>query len=75
MAPAETLQGDVPAPKPALSISLSPQGHVHVDVPAGSELASPLAQIAKDFGIFESCLHRWLKPADIDGGAAWGEQQ
>ena len=22
---------------------------------------APLAQIAKDFGISESCLHRWLK--------------
>jgi transposase len=29
---------------------------------------APLAQIAKDFGISESCLHRWLKLADIDDG-------
>ena len=29
---------------------------------------APLSQIAKDFGISESCLHRWLKPADIDDG-------
>jgi transposase len=28
----------------------------------------PLAQIAKDFGISESCLHRWLKIADVDDG-------
>ena len=27
-----------------------------------------LRQIAKDFGISESCLHRWLKQADIDDG-------
>lgn len=27
-----------------------------------------LAQIAKDFGISESCLNRWLKLADIDDG-------
>ena len=33
----------------ALSIALSPQGHVHVDVSAGSDLASSLAQIAKHF--------------------------
>ena len=29
-----------------------------------------LLQIAKDFGISESCLHRWLKLADIDD-VAW----
>ncbi len=28
----------------------------------------PLSQIAKDFGISESCLHRWLKIADTDDG-------
>ncbi len=27
-----------------------------------------LTQIAKDFGISESCLHRWLKIADVDDG-------
>jgi transposase-like protein len=26
---------------------------------------APLSQIPKDFGISESCLHRWLKHADI----------
>lgn len=29
---------------------------------------APLAQIAKDFGISQSCLHRWLKLADIEDG-------
>jgi transposase len=29
---------------------------------------APIAQIAKDFGISESCLHRWLKLADIEDG-------
>jgi len=33
---------------------------------------APLAQIAKDFGISESCLHRWLKLADIEDGARPG---
>lgn len=33
---------------------------------------APLSQIAKDFGISESCLHRWLKLADIDDGARPG---
>jgi transposase len=32
----------------------------------------PLSQIAKDFGISESCLHRWLKIADIDDGVRPG---
>ena len=29
---------------------------------------APLSQIAQDFGISESCLHRWLKLAGIDDG-------
>jgi transposase len=29
---------------------------------------APVARIAKDFGISESCLHRWLKIADVDDG-------
>ena len=29
---------------------------------------APVSQIAKDFGIWESCLHRWLKLADVDDG-------
>jgi transposase len=32
----------------------------------------PLLQIAKDFGISESCLHRWLKLADVDDGVRPG---
>ena len=27
---------------------------------------APISQIAKDFGISESCLHRWLNLADIE---------
>ena len=33
---------------------------------------APLSQIARDFGICESCLHRWLKLADIEGGSRPG---
>ena len=33
---------------------------------------APVAQIAKDFGISESCLHRWMKIADIDDGVRPG---
>ncbi len=29
---------------------------------------APLRQIAKDFGISEGCLHRWLKLADAEDG-------
>ena len=31
-----------------------------------------LRQVAKDFGISESCLHRWLQQADIDDGVKPG---
>lgn len=27
-----------------------------------------IAQVAKDFGVSESCLQRWLKLADIEDG-------
>jgi len=33
---------------------------------------SPMSQIAKDFGISESCLHRWLKRAEIEDGVREG---
>ena len=33
---------------------------------------APLSQVAKDFGITESCLHRWLKLADIEEGTRPG---
>ena len=33
---------------------------------------SSLRQIAKDFGISESCLHRWLQQADVDDGVKPG---
>ena len=33
---------------------------------------APLSQVAKDFGISESCLHRWLKLADVDDGVRPG---
>jgi transposase len=29
---------------------------------------SSVAQVAKDFGISEACLHRWLKLADVEDG-------
>jgi len=29
---------------------------------------APLSQIAKDFGVSESCLQRWLTLADVEDG-------
>jgi transposase len=31
-----------------------------------------ISQIAKDFGVSESCLHRWLNLADIEDGVRPG---
>jgi len=33
---------------------------------------APISQIAKDFGISESCLHRWLHLADVEDGVRTG---
>jgi transposase len=32
----------------------------------------PMSQIAKDFGISETCLHRWMKRAEIEDGLREG---
>ena len=36
------------------------------------ERAKPVAQIAKDLGISESCLRRWMDIADVDAGQKEG---
>lgn len=33
---------------------------------------APLSQIAKDFGISDSCLHNWLKKAEVEEGTRPG---
>ena len=33
---------------------------------------SPAAQIARDFGISESCFYDWMKQADVDDGVTAG---
>lgn len=33
---------------------------------------TPIAQLAKDFGISESCLRNWLKAADVKDGVRPG---
>ena len=47
--------------------------HDVVDVARRRE--APMSQIAKDFGISESCLHRWLKLADVEDGLRPGITQ
>jgi transposase len=36
---------------------------------------APVSRIARDFGISESCLHRWLQQAAIEDGARPGVSQ
>jgi transposase len=33
---------------------------------------APMRQIAQDFGVSESCLHRWVHQAEIDDGVEVG---
>jgi len=33
---------------------------------------TPVAQVAKDFGISESCMHRWLAQDDVEQGKRAG---
>ncbi len=33
---------------------------------------APVSQIAKDFGVSQACLHRWLKLADVEDGVRAG---
>jgi len=33
---------------------------------------APISQIAKDFGISEACIHRWLKIANVEDGVRPG---
>lgn len=33
---------------------------------------APIAQIAKDFGISDSCLRNWLQAADVEAGRCPG---
>jgi len=36
---------------------------------------APLSHIARDFGVSEACLHRWLKLEDIEDGLRPGITQ
>ena len=42
------------------------------DVVAVARQGGSIAQIAKDFGITESCLRNWLKKADVEDGVRPG---
>ena len=41
----------------------------------GRRREASLSQIARDFGVSESCLHRWLKIADVEDGVRPGITQ
>ena len=41
-------------------------------VPVARRREAPMSQIAKDFGISESCLHNWVKRAEVEDGARDG---
>lgn len=28
----------------------------------------PIAQVARDFGVSETCVHKWMKSADVEDG-------
>lgn len=43
-----------------------------VRVAQGREPGVTLAQIAKDFGVHEMTLHKWMRQADIDRGSRPG---
>lgn len=43
-----------------------------VRVARNREPGQKLSQIAKDFGISESCLHGWMKTADVEDGKRAG---
>jgi len=44
----------------------------HRAVELARERAKPIAQIAADLGISESCLRRWMEVADVDAGKKEG---
>jgi len=44
----------------------------HDVVAVAREHEAPLNQIAKDFGISESCLANWLRRADVEEGVKFG---
>jgi transposase-like protein len=46
-----------------------------IRVARNREPGQELRQIAKDFGISESCLHNWLKAADVEDGRRPGTTQ
>ena len=45
------------------------------DVVAVARGEAPISRIAKDFGVSESCLQRWLKIADVEDGVKFGVTQ
>ena len=55
-----------PAPTPSSMRLSAPNSSV------ARRKEAPLSQVAHDFGISESCLHRWVKRAEIEEGVRDG---
>ena len=49
-----------------------PPGFRRRAIELARERAKPIAQIAADIGISESCLRTWLRKADVDEGRREG---
>ena len=52
-----------------------PQEFRRYNVAVARRGEAPLSRIAKDFGVSESCLQRWLKIADVEDGVRPGVTQ
>ena len=61
-----SLEGRSPCPK------RSPRSSAATSSRSPARAKPRCSQIAKDFGISESCLHRWVKRAEIEDGQREG---
>ena len=49
-----------------------PEEFRHDVVAVALRKQAPMSQVARDFGISESCLHGWVKRAEIEDGVREG---
>lgn len=63
-----TLRGPTPSSERSPNATSSPTGVSPQAIELARERAKPIAQIAADIAISESCLRTWLHQADIDEG-------
>ena len=61
--------GDTRSPLEGCRCASCPPQRIREDVIAVARRGeAPLTQVAKDFGISDSCLRNWLRQADIEDG-------